>query len=106
MAATKKSYVVVRADSGVYCGLLVSKKPQGESHMVVELESVRHIWRWFGFSADKPVHTCEDIAVRGVAPTSKVSAAAPSATISDARAVFVCNVESRKVLEAVEWSAK
>jgi hypothetical protein len=98
------NYRVVRADSGVYCGELLSETSDGAGKLIVRLADGRRIWNWVGWSVDNPVHTVEDIAAKGVAPKSKVSAAVAEMTIADARVTLRCTAASEGVLRGVKWT--
>ena len=97
-------YVILRADSGVYCGTQVSSSPNGGGHTTTKLVDFRRIWKWFGFEGIQAVHTVEDIAVHGVGPKSKVSSVAPEITISDVRCSLVCSDKARAILECATWA--
>ena len=105
-SSPKKSlpYVVLRADSGVYCGTRVSEAPNGDGRMTVVLRDFRRIWSWAGFIGTRAVHTVEDISNYGVGPTSKVSSVGAETTIADARVSVVCRPAARTILEAATWA--
>jgi hypothetical protein len=99
-------YVVVRADSGVYCGYLVEETPTGGGFASVRLAEQRHIWEWEGFSVADHVHTVEEVAARGVGPGSKVSRICAEGTVHDARAIcFVTDDAVIKALREIAWAA-
>lgn len=117
MASAKKSrasskpkapsprYVVVRADSGVYCGYLVEETPTGGGFASVRMTEQRHIWEWEGFSVVDHVHTVEEVAARGVGPKSKISRACAEGTVHDVRAIcFVVDEAVIKGLQEAAWT--
>ena len=101
---TKSNYRVVRADSGVYCGIVRSEAPNGEGKLIVQLVDGRRIWSWVGWSVDNPVHTVEDIAAKGVASGSKVSQAVSEMTVADARVTLLCTVNAETNLRSAKWA--
>ena len=95
MATKKLQFVVVRTlNAGVHAGELVEHEPKDK---VAVLANVRRIWSWDG------ANTLNEIALRGVAKTSKVSEPAELNTLSDVIEVIRATDEARKNLESAKW---
>ena len=90
--------VIVRAYSGVFFGLLVSK--EGSS---VELRDARQIWSWDSTGMPEKIMTCGDIARLGVGSGSKVSGPA-DAVIEQVGVMFFASAEAAEKIGAQKWA--
>jgi hypothetical protein len=91
---TKRQYVVVRTYSaGVHVGEMVSRKGKE-----VVLANAKRIWRWFG------ANTLNEIALRGVLPTSKISDAVESITLTEAIEIIPCAPAAESCLRGATWA--
>ena len=79
---------IVRADSGVYFGKVVSQNDR-----TVVLENARQIWKF----NTKGINTL-DVASVGIHGDSRVTHVVPSVTVLDARTVVPCTLESATII--------
>ncbi len=88
-----KPYVLVRTQSaGVHIGILESRSGQE-----VVLSDTRRIWSWKG------ANSLSEIALRGVAPGSRISEAVASNTLLQAIEIIPCTEEARVNLDLWRW---
>lgn len=92
--------VIVRAYSGVFFGLLVSKT--GAS---VELRGARQVWSWDSAGMSEKVMTCGDIARLGVGSGSKIGGPA-DAVIEQVGALFFATDEATRVIGGQRWATR
>lgn len=95
MAAKKAApYVVVRTFSaGVHVGEMV-----GREGKEVTLANAKRLWRWRG------ANTLNEVATKGVLPTSQVSDAAPSVVLTEAIEIITCTAEAEACLRGATWA--
>ena len=86
--------VIVRTYSaGVHFGTLAAR--DGKE---VSLTGAKRIWRWYG------ANTLNEIALRGVLPTSKISDPVPSILLTEAIEVIPCSEAAVASLEGATWA--
>jgi hypothetical protein len=90
----KQNRVIVRTFSaGVHYGTL--KRRDGRE---VELTDARRIWYWRG------ANTLNEIALRGVAPGSKISESVGSIVLTEAIEIIPCTNDAVSNLDKAGWS--
>lgn len=86
--------VIVRTYSaGVHFGTLVARDGRE-----VTLSAARRIWRWNG------ANTLNEIALRGVLPTSRISDPVPSILLTEAIEVIPCSEAAVASLKGATWA--
>ena len=86
--------VIVRTYSaGVHFGTLAAR--DGKE---VSLTGAKRIWRWYG------ANTLNEIALRGVLPTSKISDPVPSILLTEAIEVIPVTDNAAANLESAKWA--
>ena len=87
------NWVIVRADSGVYFGNLITL-----DGTKAELEHSRQLWYWKTRGLN-----CLDIAVKGLEEGSKICSQIDKIIVLDARAI--ASVESSVAVQLQDWPA-
>ena len=93
-ANTKKKVVVRTYSAGVHFGTLVSR--DGKE---VQLKDARRLWSWKG------AFTLNEVATKGVAEGSRVSAVAPGVVLTEAIEIIDCTPEGAANLESASWAS-
>ena len=88
-----KKVVVRTYSAGVHFGTLVER--HGKE---VSLANARRLWRWDG------ANTLHEVALHGVAATSKVSEPIGLIELTEAIEILHCEPEGVKSLEAATWA--
>jgi len=95
MAVNNKRYIIRTEKAGVfYAGL---KERRGNE---ADLIDARRIWNWNGATE------CLQIALEGLAPSSRITVKVPSLTVLGVTEVIPCSEKAVTVLDGVkEWRA-
>ena len=85
---SSKKFSIVRADSGVYFAIVVSRREREAS-----LVESRHIYQWDSAALPRKALNCEDLALIGAGTGTRISGAC-SEEVLDVRAVIECTPEA------------
>ena len=87
--APPSDYSIVRADSGLFFGVVTS-----HTDREAVIENVRQLWSWEAVSGINYL----DIAVAGITSNSKVTNTASSITVKDVRSITPCTEAAAKTM--------